>query len=131
VLGGVTIADSVRALRVLETSHPPVIYLPREDVREDAILPARRRTFCEFKGVASYLDVVAADRREPDAAWTYPDPVAGYEQLAGHVAFYPSRMDACLLGDERVLAQEGDFYGGWVTREITGPMKGGPGTLGW
>ena len=131
VLGGVTIADSVRALRVLETSHPPVLYLPREDVLDGALVPARRRTWCEFKGDASYFDVHGGGRVEHAAAWTFERPVAGFKAIAGHVAFYPSRMDACFLDDERVQAQDGDFYGGWITAGLRGPFKGAPGTLGW
>jgi len=131
VLGGVTIADSERALRVLETSHPPVLYLPRADVLDGVLEPVAKRTWCEFKGVTSYFDVRAGGRVERAAAWTFEAPAAGFEAIAGHVAFYPSRMDACLLDDERVQPQEGDFYGGWVTADVTGPFKGGPGTYGW
>ena len=90
--------------------------------------PAAGRSFCEWKGIASYLDVVAGARREARAAWTYPDPVPAYAALRDHVAFYPSRMDACWLDDERVQSQAGDFYGGWITAELRGPFKGGPGT---
>ncbi len=131
VLGGVTIADSTRALRVLETSHPPVLYLPPGDILAGTLTPVRNRTWCEFKGATSYFDVAAGGRSEAGAAWTFVEPVPGFEAIAGHVAFYPSRMDACLLDDEQVQAQEGDFYGGWVTADITGPFKGGPGTMGW
>lgn len=132
VLGGETIADSTTAWRVLETSHPPVLYVPPGDVADGAITPARaRRTLCEFKGLADYLDVRGGDRVAPAAAWTYRDPVAAFAELRDHVAFYPSRMDACLLDDEVVRAQGGDFYGGWVTADIEGPFKGGPGTAGW
>lgn len=130
-LGGVTVADSSRALRVLETSHPPTIYVPLADIAPGCIQPGTGRSFCEWKGVAAYLDVVAGQRREARAAWTYPDPVAAYAGLRNHVAFYPSRMDACRLDDERVQSQAGDFYGGWITRELRGPFKGGPGTVGW
>ncbi len=132
-LGGRTIADSTAALRVLETSHPPAIYVPRGDIAPGALREAPgRRTFCEFKGMATYLDVIGGDGSVREAgAWTYPDPAPGYEALRGHVAFYPGRMDACLLGGERVQAQEGDFYGGWITADLRGPFKGGPGTAGW
>ena len=131
VLGGVAIADSARALRVLETSHPPTLYLPPEDVLPGALAPVARTSACEFKGRASYFDVRGGDRLERAAAWTFRRPTPGFEALAGHVAFYPSRMDACFLDDERVQAQDGDFYGGWVTADLTGPFKGAPGTLGW
>jgi len=131
VLGGMTIADSGGALRVLETSHPPVLYIPPQDVAEGVLTEVARTTFCEFKGHASYLDAAAGGRVERAAAWTYRSPAAGYAALRDHVAFYPGRMDACWLDDERVLAQEGDFYGGWITADLAGPFKGGPGTRGW
>ena len=130
-LGGTAIADSARALRVLETSHPPVLYLPLDDVVAGTLTPVARRTFCEWKGTASYFDVTGGGRVERAAAWTFEQPVPGFEAIAGHVSFYPSRMDACWLDEERVQAQAGDFYGGWVTSDLTGPFKGGRGTLGW
>jgi uncharacterized protein (DUF427 family) len=131
-LGGVTVADSTRALRVLETSHPPALYLPPEGVDLACLRPAgAHTTFCEFKGVATYFDVVGGDRVERAAAWTYRDPAAPYAALRDHLAFYPGRMDACWLDDELVLAQAGDFYGGWITADIAGPFKGAAGTAGW
>ncbi len=130
-LGGVVVADSRDALRVLETSHPPAIYVPPRDVRMDLLRPIRRSTVCEYKGRAAYFDVAAGDRVARAAAWAYPDPAAGYEALRDHVSFYPGRMDACLLDDERVQPQPGDFYGGWVTADLVGPFKGGRGTAGW
>ena len=127
-LGGRVVAISDRALQVLETSHPPVVYVPLADVADGVLEPSgQRTTWCEFKGHAHYYD--AGGRRA--VAWGYDDPSPGYEALAGHVAFYPGRVDACWLGDERVQAQDGDFYGGWITADVTGPFKGGPGTLGW
>lgn len=122
-LGGLTIADSTRALRVLETTHPPCIYIPWADLRAGCFVPAAddRRTFCEWKGTASYLDAVTPARRARRAAWHYPDPVPAYAMLRGHVAIYPGRVDLCLLDDERVTPQVGDFYGGWVTRDIVLP----------
>lgn len=133
VLGGGVIAESRRAHRVLETSHPPVYYVPREDISEGAIVPSGGRgTFCEFKGAASYLDVIGADgTRVSRAAWFYPDPSPGFEPIQGAVAFYPALMDECTLDGEVVAAQAGDFYGGWITSEVVGPFKGAPGTLGW
>ncbi len=130
-LGGVTIVDSTAALRVLETSHPPTIYVPAGDVRAGVLSPGRGRSLCEWKGQATYLDVGAGGRHEERAAWTYRAPVKRYAALRDHVCFYPSRMGACWLGDERVAAQEGDFYGGWITPDVRGPFKGGPGTRGW
>lgn len=131
VLGGVTIADSTRALRVLETSHPPTIYVPPEDALSEHFVPASGSSYCEWKGVASYLDVEAGGRREERAAWFYPDPVPAYASLRDHITVYPGRMDACYLGEELVDPQPGGFYGGWITSDLVGPFKGAPGTLGW
>ena len=130
-LAGVVIAESRRALRVLETSHPPVYYLPPEDVVAGVLTAEAHRSFCEFKGVAVYWSAQAGDRSVAGAAWSYPDPAPGYEDLAGHVAFYPERVDGCFVDGEQVTAQAGDFYGGWITSRIRGPFKGGPGTAGW
>jgi uncharacterized protein (DUF427 family) len=130
-LGGVTVADSTNALRVLETSHPPTIYVPPADITAGCLQPAAGRSFCEWKGVARYFDVVAGRRREPAAAWGYADPAAPYAALRDHLAFYPGRMDACWLDDERVRSQPGDFYGGWITADLVGPFKGAAGTRGW
>jgi len=131
-LAGEVLADSTRALRVLETSHPPTIYLPPADVREELVAESNTRaTWCEFKGAARYLDAVVHDRRFTAVAWSYPDPSPAYEALRDHVAFYPGRVDAAWLGDERVQAQPSDFYGGWITGDLVGPFKGPAGTLGW
>jgi uncharacterized protein (DUF427 family) len=128
-LGGLTVADSLRALRVLETSQAPGIYFPPDDVC--GLEPSSRTSFCEWKGRAVYFDVVAGARRAAAAAWSYPEPVGRYAELRGYVAFYPQAVDACYLGDERVEPNAGDFYGGWITRDVQGPFKGGLGTLGW
>lgn len=131
-LGGRVLARSERALRVLETSHPPTIYIPPADV-DRTMLVARggRGSWCEFKGRAAYLDAVVDDRRVSQIAWSYPVPSVGYELLRDHVAFYPGRVDGAWLGEERVQVQAGDFYGGWITSDLVGPFKGPPGTLGW
>lgn len=128
---GQTIADSTVALRVLETSHPPAIYFPRTDVRLEHLRAGRGVTVCEWKGQASYLDVVSGHRSSQSAAWTYRSPSAAYRALTDHIAFYPGRVDACFIDDERVQPQAGDFYGGWITSGITGPFKGAAGTAGW
>ncbi len=130
-LGGLVLADTRRARRVLETSHPPVFYLPADDIRPDALVATARTSYCEYKGTARYYTVRAGDRAEPDAAWYYPQPRPGYESLLGTVAFYPGRMDACYVDGERVRAQPGDFYGGWITDSVVGPFKGDAGTAGW
>jgi uncharacterized protein (DUF427 family) len=131
VLGDVTVADTTRAYRVLETSHPPVYYIPPEDVRSEYLRPGRRHTHCEFKGQASYYDLVVGEREVPDAAWYYPEPSSRFASIRDHVAFYPGRVDAAFVDDELVAAQPGDFYGGWITADIEGPFKGPPGTAGW
>jgi uncharacterized protein (DUF427 family) len=131
-LGGVVLADSLRALRVLETSHPPTVYVPLADVRADLLTPSRSRsTWCEFKGAARYLDATIGDARVRAVGWTYPEPSPGYAELRDHIAFYPGRVDGAWLGDEQVAAQESDFYGGWITADLIGPFKGPAGTLGW
>jgi len=126
-MDGAVIASTNEAVRVLETSHPPVYYLPRSAFADGVLQPAPGTSFCEFKGEARYLSVGSADR----AAWFYPTPTRGFEELADRVAVYPAAMDRCTVGDDVVTAQEGDFYGGWITPEIVGPFKGAPGTLGW
>ena len=131
IFNGVMIADTQRALRVLETSHPPVYYIPPADIRMENLTQSGRSSFCEFKGRAGYYSVTVRDKTAVNAAWFYPDPAAGYEALAHHVAFYPGRMDECLVDGETVTPQAGDFYGGWITADIVGPFKGPPGTMGW
>ena len=111
---------------MLETSHPPVYYVPRASIRAGALVPGARSTFCEFKGGAAYFDVRVGERVIADAAWSYADG-----PLADHVAFYARKMDGCLVDDEVARPQEGDFYGGWITSDLVGPFKGGPGTMGW
>ena len=131
-LGGRALADSVAALRVLETSHPPTIYVPPGDVDRTLLVASdARSTWCEFKGSARYFDAVVGGRTARSVAWTFPDPTPGYEALRDHLAFFPGRVDAAWLGDERVEAQPSDFYGGWITSDLVGPFKGPPGTLGW
>ncbi|WP_110182896.1 DUF427 domain-containing protein [Nocardioides solisilvae] len=131
-LDGEVVVDTRRSLRVLETSHPPVYYVPADDVADGLLRPVAGTTWCEFKGSASYFDVVGPSGRVlPRAAWHYPQPTAGFEALAGHVALYAGRMDRCSVDGETVVAQEGDFYGGWITSRVTGPFKGAPGTRGW
>lgn len=130
VHGGVTVVDSDRCWRVLETSHPPVFYVPRADVA-GSLRRAAGSSFCEFKGAATYWDLVVGDAAVVrEAGWSYETPSPGFEELTGAVAFYPGRVDVCELDGERVQPQEGNFYGGWITSDITGPFKGAPGTAG-
>ncbi|GAA1903117.1 DUF427 domain-containing protein [Lapillicoccus jejuensis] len=144
-LAGVVVADTDRcsgegpaevAHRVLETSHPPTYYLPASAFAPGTLRPASGSSYCEWKGVASYADLVVTDvggasvvaRR---AAWGYPDPTTGYDVLLGQWAVMPAAVDRCTVGGETVVPQEGGFYGGWVTSAVVGPFKGGPGSMGW
>jgi uncharacterized protein (DUF427 family) len=122
--GGSRIAESTRVQRVLEPPHPPVYYIPLADVSAGALVAAAdaRQTFCEWKGLASYYDVVGADGSVvPRAAWTYLEPTPAFEAIRGAVAFYPRLMDECTVDGERVAAQDGDYYGGWITGDAVRP----------
>ena len=130
VLGGVVVADTGRALRVLETHHAPAYYLPTGDVQA-TLRPVPGTSFCEWKGVARYFDVIAGGKTAPRAAWAYDRPTVGFAALAGHVAFYAGLMDEAWVGEVRVVPQPGDFYGGWVTPNLEGRIKGAPGTRNW
>ena len=130
-LGGETIADTTNAYRVLETSHPPNYYLPPDDIQPGVLVRSDRRSFCEWKGTAHYFDVHAGGRVEPDAAWGYDHPGATFAPIAGYVAFYAGRMEACFVDDELIEPQPGGFYGGWITSDVAGPFKGGSGTESW
>jgi uncharacterized protein (DUF427 family) len=131
VLDGKIIADTTRGHRVLETSHPPVYYIPPDDIAAGAVAPVPGSSLCEWKGAAGYFDVVGPVTRVPRAAWTYRSPQPAFRAIAGHVAFYAGPMDACYVDDERVVPQPGGFYGGWITARVAGPFKGEPGTQGW
>lgn len=131
VFNDVIIADTQRAKRVLETSHPPSYYLPPADVRLEYFTPTSRSTFCEWKGQAAYYTIRIGDQQAENAAWFYPNPTPAFASLKDYVAFYPSRMQACYVDGEQVQAQAGDFYGGWITHDIVGPFKGAAGTWGW
>ncbi len=129
-LGGALVADTTRALRVLETHHAPTYYLPREDIHA-TLRPVQGSSFCEWKGVARYFDVLAGSITAPRAAWAYDKPTARFAAIAGHVAVYAARMDEAWVGDARVIPQPGNFYGGWVTSNLDGRIKGAPGTQHW
>jgi uncharacterized protein (DUF427 family) len=128
--GHLEVARTRRAVRVLETSHPPSFYLPWADVARHLLQPAQGGSFCEWKGPAQYWSLVDGDRRLPNVAWSYPQPLAGAEALAACVAFYPAALD-CTVDGARVTSQPGGFYGGWITPELVGPFKGDPGSEGW
>lgn len=129
-LGGQVIADTTAALRVLETHHPPTYYLPPADVTA-RLTPAGGGSLCEWKGAARYWDVAAGGITRPRAAWSYDRPTPAFAALAGYLAFYPAQMDACTVGGLTVTPQPGRFYGGWVTPNLTGRIKGAPGTEFW
>jgi uncharacterized protein (DUF427 family) len=125
------IVDTNQAIRILETSHPPTYYLPISDFRKGVLQPAHKTSFCEFKGMANYWDLVVYEKVAHQAAWGYSNPTNHYLMLKGTVSVYAHLVDACYVNDEQVQAQEGDFYGGWITSNIVGPFKGGAGTWGW
>ncbi len=129
--GGREIARTDRALQVLETSHPPTVYLPPDAFADGVLVPRPETSGCEWKGRAVYFDVVSGDARAENAGWGYPAPTDRFAELRGHVAVYAGPMDACWVGDERVTPQPGGFYGGWITSAVVGPFKGEPGTWGW
>lgn len=129
--GGRLIASTTRAWRVLETSHPPTYYLPREAFAADVLRPTQGASWCEWKGQASYLDLVAGDRAAPRAAWTYQRPSTAFAPIADAVAVMATAVDRCTVNGEDVVAQPGGFYGGWITSWIVGPFKGIPGSMGW
>ena len=130
LLGTTVVAETRRPLRVLETSHPPTYYVPRVDVDTSLLVASRRRTFCEWKGRASYADLVVGQLRVPDACWWYDDPTPAFADIAGAVAFYPEHVTASVDG-EPVTGVPGGFYGSWVTSRVVGPFKGAPGTEWW
>lgn len=128
--GDVEVARTRRAIRVLETSHPPSFYLPWDDIVGRFLQPAQGSSFCEWKGPARYWTMVDGSRHLARVAWTYPQPLAGAEALASCVAFYPNDLH-CTVEGETVRPQPGGFYGGWITPELAGPFKGEPGSEGW
>jgi uncharacterized protein (DUF427 family) len=129
--GGLTLAESTSAYRVLETSGPPVYYMPPRDVRTGHLEPSDHEALCEWKGRARYWSVRVGERFAEDAAWSYPDPWDGFEAIRNHIAFNAGVMDACYVGSDRVTPQPGAYYGGWITPEVVGPFKGVPGSERW
>jgi uncharacterized protein (DUF427 family) len=130
-LGGRVVARTTHSRRVLETSHPPTYYLPPDAFEEGVLRPSAGSSWCEWKGMASYVDLVSLEVVSPRAAWTYHRPTACFEGLAGAIAVMPALVDRCLVDGEVVLPQPGSFYGGWITSRVVGPFKGEPGTSGW
>jgi len=131
VAAGQVVAVSSRAWRVCETSHPPVYYMPREDIAADVLVLVVGSSYCEFKGTATYWSLAVGKRVEGEVGWSYEQPSPAYADLTGAVAFYPGRVDQATINGERVRPQAGGFYGGWITDDVVGPFKGEPGTSGW
>jgi len=129
-VGETVIADTNSALRILETASPPTVYLPPADIRLDLLERAEGGSHCEWKGLATYWDVVVQGARSAGAGWSYEAPYPEFAAIRDHLAFYPARV-ACWIGDEQVVPQPGGFYGGWVTSDVVGPFKGEAGTGGW
>ena len=131
VCHGIIIAETCRAQRVLETSHPPVYYIPPEDIRQEYLVKMPQTSYCEWKGRGAYYSVVVGDRQFINVAWYYPEPTPAFMAIQNYVAFYAAPMDACYVAGEKVEPQPGNFYGGWITADIVGPFKGIEGSWGW
>ena len=129
--GGVSIAETRKGYRTLETSLPPSYYFPTADVQMQHLQATEQTYQCEWKGCAIFYDVVVGGRVAKKAAWSYTKPAADFQALVGLVAFYPALMDGCFVGGERATAQQGGIYGGWITSRLAGPFKGGPGSEWW
>ncbi|MEM9982975.1 MAG: DUF427 domain-containing protein [Bacteroidota bacterium] len=128
---GEQIAHTNKAYRVLETSHPPVYYIPFEDVKQAYLLPSDSATYCEWKGRGLYYHLKVKEKTVKDAAWYYDNPTKRFAPIKNYLAFYAHKMDKCLVDGELVTPQPGNFYGGWVTKDIVGPFKGIEGSWGW
>jgi uncharacterized protein (DUF427 family) len=131
IFAGITIAETSAAYRVLETSHPPVYYLPPAAFLANTLVPAPGGSFCEWKGRAVYWTIQAGGQSAEAAGWSYPDPTTRFLPIRDHIAVYAGKMDSCAVGDEVVTPQPGGFYGGWITSDLVGPFKGIPGSMGW
>lgn len=129
--GGILIAETRNAKRVLETSHPPTYYIPLQDIAAKYLKKAEGESFCEWKGQAKYFSLAVENKIAEKAAWYYPNPTPAFAALKNHVAFYASALDECTVNGEQVTPQPGGFYGGWITPNIVGPFKGEPGSEGW
>ena len=132
IIFGDTIAVTYHSYRILETSHPPTFYIPREVFQTDLLIPKEVKTICEWKGEADYFDIKSTDGRiSKNAAWSYNSPSKDFIKIKSYVALYPNAVDKCLVNNEVVKSQDGNFYGGWITSDIVGPFKGGIETIGW
>ena len=128
---GRIVADTRASIMTFETSHPPSYYIPPGDIDAGMLRPASGSSFCEYKGYATYWDVVIGDLVLSRVGWSYPDPTPAFAMLRDHVAFYAGPFDRCSVDGDTVVAQPGNFYGGWITPDLAGPFKGVPGSMGW
>ncbi|EME26604.1 uncharacterized protein Gasu_57280 [Galdieria sulphuraria] len=128
---GKVIADTQDGYRILETSHPPTYYFPPESVNRSLFRESNLKTFCEFKGTAIYYDIHVKQVVIRNGAWCYPETEGLYKPISGYFSFYGSKFDEAYVGNEKIIPQEGDFYGGWITKNLKGPFKGAPGTRFW
>jgi uncharacterized protein (DUF427 family) len=131
IFGRKLVADTTQGIRILETSHPPTYYFPPSHVAVEFFTRSSGTSFCEYKGVAEYFTLKVGERTSCRVAWLYPSPTSAFSSIAGYISFYSSRVDGCYVGAEQASAQEGDFYGGWITTTLRGPFKGGAGSAGW
>lgn len=131
VQNGQTIASTRDAIRILETSQAPAFYIPRADIAQDILAISRQRSFCEWKGMATYWHIHLGNHTITDVGWSYERPTPDYEAIKGYLAFYAQRLDECWVGDDKVYPNAGSFYGGWITTKVSGPFKGAAGSLGW
>ena len=131
IVNSVTLAETTRGFRTLETSHPPTYYFPLQDIQLQYLRLNARGSYCEWKGFSRYFDWVLRDKVIRDIGWCYPEPDKKFSDIKDYISFYASKADSCFVNDEQVAAQEGDFYGGWITSNLQGPFKGGADTWGW
>ncbi len=131
IFNQITLVDSRKTYRLLETSHPPTYYIPPEDIKIEYLHPTNKQSYCEWKGEANYYTIIVEDKQVINGAWYYPNPTPDFAAIKNYLAFYPSQMDECYVDGEKVTSQPGDFYGGWITSDIVGPFKGGVGSWGW
>jgi uncharacterized protein (DUF427 family) len=129
--GGVAVADTREAVRLLEKANPPVYYIPPQHVRLELMTLNRHRTHSEELGAAAYYDLTLDGREVRNAAWVYTDPLPGYEAIRGRIAFHAGRIDEAFVDGERVTPQPGSFGNGWITSDVVGPFKGEPGSWSW
>jgi uncharacterized protein (DUF427 family) len=131
IFNGAIVADTHSSQRVLETSHPPMYYIPPDDIQMQYLLPSPGVSWCEWKGQAGYYTLRVGEKEAQKAAWFYHTPTPAFASIQDYVAFYAGLMDVCYVDGEKVEPQPGSFYGGWITKDIVGPFKGDPGTWGW